>query len=287
MTNSTRATRPPNSVRRTRWVHAAALFTSLWMLSCAPSLEPPPEDYDSLLRYLFTHMMEESTTDVAEGAEQLIELVADEEVRKRGEQGHSLASLSDASVDGLDETPRTADDLMGLGVLTVSPHSPVDIACTLIWEDFGEIVKENFEAYSREFDEDPTCFCTQTCTSANASSDTKSNWAGLIQMEASYRIQFRWLDSAAGPVLLHRFWLKEPAGEPGGVNMQSNFYLGVTFADGTGGATRVHASWFAVDLGTLNGAEDLVFGSTIDTIRNDAKRIDDWISENGTPMLED
>ena len=70
-------------------------------------------------------------------------------------------------------------------------------------------------------------------------------------------------------------------------SMDSNYYLGVTFSAAGGGTTRVHASWFSVDLGTLDGAEDLVFGSTIDNIRKDAERIDNWISENGVPGRSD
>lgn len=270
------------------WGHFFATFwLALGLSSCAPALEPPPEDYDSLLRYLFANMMAENTTELSEGLDQLGALLADAEVRSRGEQGHSLASLTDQSVNGLDEENRSATDLMGLGVVTETPHRPEDIACTLVWEDFGEIVGENFDSYEREFESPTGCFCDQSCDLAQANSETQSNWGGLVQMAAAYRIQFRWVDTQSGPVLLHRFWLKEPAGESGGVTMDSNYYLGVTFSAAAGGTTRVHASWFSVDLGTLDGAEDLVFGSTIDNIRKDAERIDNWISENGVPGRSD
>lgn len=283
MNEHTRATRHDFDFTRAWQRCLATLCTVFSLMSCAPSLEPPPEDYDSLLRYLFANMMAENTTELSEGLNQLDALLADSEVRSRGAQGHSLASLTDVAVNALDDKTRSADDLMGLGVVTESPHRPEDIACTLVWEDFGEIVEENFDSYDRQFEASTSCFCDQSCDMALAASETQSNWGGLIQMAAAYRIQFRWVDAETGPVLLHRFWLLEPAGEPGGVTMESNYYLGVTFVSTSGTTTRVHASWFSVDLGTLDGAEDLVFGSTIDNVRNDAERIDNWISENGVP----
>ena len=203
MNEHTRASRPDFDFTPAWRRLFSTLCAAFCFASCAPSLEPPPEDYDSLLRYLFANMMEENTTELSEGLNALEALLADSEVRSRGEQGHSLASLTDAAVNSLDDQNRSADDLMGLGVVTESPHPPEDIACTLVWEDFGEIVKENFDSYDRQFETSTGCFCDQSCDRALAASETQSNWGGLIQMSAAYRIQFRWVDAATGPVLLH------------------------------------------------------------------------------------
>lgn len=249
---------------------------------CAPSLDLPPADYEALLQYLFEKTPAESDDELVNGVAALRDFLDDEEIRQRGDRGHSLAALPSETVDALDEEARSADDLLGVGLITASEHETHELACTLTWADFGEIVKENFRSYERVFERDPACFCARSCPQISARSETESSWAGVVELRSKYQIQFRRIEGEEGDVLLHRFWLEEPAGDEGGITLQGNYYLGVTLPV-AGTTLRVHANWFDVELGALGVAEDLVFSSTVDSMRNDAERIDAWISENGAP----
>lgn len=260
----------------------ALLIEALLAMGCAPALEPPPKDYEALLRYLFERTSAEGDEELASGIIALQDFMGNDDVRTRGDRGHSLAALPSEMVDALDEVERNADDLLGVGLITESAHPVWDVACTLTWENFGQIVQENFRSYERTFERDPSCFCDRSCARISARSETESTWAGVVELRSQYQIQFRRVPLGDGEALVHRFWLEEPTGKDDGITLQGNYYLGVTLP-AAGTTLRVHANWFDVELGALSAAEDLVFSSTVDSMRNDAARIDTWIREQGAP----
>ena len=79
---------------------------------------------------------------------------------------------AESAVSGLDDQDRTAAGARGMTVVTLSPHSTSDLATTLTWERFDEIVSANFTKYIRTFDEgtDLACFQTTECTWAQVHS---------------------------------------------------------------------------------------------------------------------
>ncbi|MEE2789357.1 MAG: hypothetical protein VX589_18610, partial [Myxococcota bacterium] len=179
------------------------------------------------------------------------------------------------------------------------------------WAEFDKVL-ENFDFYRREFERNPQCFADRECTRIRADSHTKSAWGGIIEMETRYAIQYRWVDTEYGRMVLHRFWLKERAdGDSLDVKMHANYYIGVAMADGaratkpisasfrqaangviglsgndietlkellnSAGTLRVHANWFSIEqpLG-----DDFALEQLIQTQITDSQRLDTWLANH-------
>ena len=305
-----------------RWTMTLALLVSLTLTGACS--EPPgaPSEYEDLLAYVFEHAGDEDDAELAAGLENLHAWLQDSSRLESVLEGYVIDALPESAVSGLDDQDRTAAGARGMTVVTLSPHSTSDLATTLTWERFDEIVSANFTKYIRTFDEgtDLACFQTTECTWAQATSDTESKWVGIVEMETGYTIQFRWVSTSAGWMLVHRFWLNDPAhGEFGeiSVDMTNNYYIGVTMGEsgregveaseanlgvaggfvGGGedrlrylenlltspGSLRVHANWFQVDVTGLDSS--VMLNGLIDSTQKDANHLDSWITENGAEEL--
>ena len=299
----------------------ALLLTLTWSVACA---EPPsaPSEYEDLLAYVFEHAGDEEDEALAAGLENLHAWLQDSSRLESVLEGYVIDELPQSAVAGLDAQERSASGARGMTVVTLSPHSTTDLAKTLTWERFDEIVSANFTKYIRTFEEgtDLTCFQATECSWVQAQSDTESKWVGIVEMETGYTIQFRWVATSAGWMLVHRFWLRDPAhGEFGeiSVDMTNNYYIGVTMGEsgregvratesnrgvaggfvGGGeerlkyledlltspGSLRVHANWFQVDVTGLD--DSVMLNGLIDSTQKDANHLDTWITENGASEL--
>ena len=307
-------------------LYRSAQMLSLLLLALVASAcsEPPgaPSEYEDLLAYVFEHAGDEDDEALAAGLENLHAWLQDSSRLESVLEGYVIDELPESAVNGLDDVTRTSAGARGMTVVTLSPHATSDLATTLTWERFEEIVSANFTKYTRTFDEgtDLACFQTTECTWVQAQSETKSKWVGIVEMETGYTIQFRWVATSAGWMLVHRFWLNTPAhGEFGEitVDMTNNYYIGITMGEsgregveateanrgvaggfvGGGedrlrylenlltspGSLRVHANWFQVNVTGLD--DSAMLNGLIDTTQKDANHLDSWITDNGATEL--
>lgn len=286
-------------------------------LACLLGCDSPPSapsEYEALLGYLFEHMEDEDDAELVVGLENLYEWLEDSENFGSASGGYSIKNLADDSVNELDDVERNASGLRGISTVTKSGLPPEIIAATLTWSGLSEVLEGNFSLYERNFDEDSSCFVDRSCESVNASSHTISKWVNIIEMDTRYRIQYRWVYTQYGWMMLHRFWLLAPAGGTLNVMMNANYYLGVLFADaargggrlwpafrnsggalvgGAGqdldelksvlecpGSLRVHANWFDVDTGDIPLDDGRILEVLINNTKSDAQRIDEWIASH-------
>ena len=131
-------------------------------------------------------------------------------------------------------------------------------------------------------------------------------------MESRYTIQYRWVETSAGWMMLQRFWLLEPVdGDKFEVKMNANYYIGIIMDDGgraatpvspafrnaangavgqagrdidaaqealaSAGSLRVHANWFNVDTGIITLPDATIRTTLIQNQVNDSTRHDDWL----------
>jgi len=264
-----------------RWPRLLALFSALSLgVGCGDMPPDAPTEYEELLGHAFVHMADEDPEELIAGLENLLILMEDDGIRHDASQGYSIQNLDEEAVNLLDERQRSTRDLVGISVLTGSPHEPIDIGALLSWEDFHQVVKDTFDVYEREFDGDPECFAAQECSWLSAQSHTESAWAGLIDMVTEYSIEFRWVETSWGMALLHRFWLNAPAHGDFDLVMKGNYYIGITFPDlidGTG-SLRIHGNWFDVDYGLFPVTEANAVETVVENSKTDADKLDHWIS---------
>jgi hypothetical protein len=277
---------------------------------------PPtaPSEYEALLGYLFEHMEDQEDDELIVGLENLYDWLQTPENFSAASDGYQIRNLADSAVNALDEDVRTASGLRGISTVTKSSLAPELIAGTLTWSGFAEVLEGNFSLYERNFEQDSGCFIDRSCTWVSASSHTISKWVNIIEMDTRYRIQYRWVFTQYGWMMLHRFWLLDPAGGTLDVMMNANYYLGVLFADGArgggrlspafrtaggaliGGASgdlddlkavlecpgslRVHANWFNVDTGDIPLEDAKILEVLLNNTKSDAQRLDEWIESN-------
>ncbi len=277
---------------------------------------PPkaPSEYEALLGYLFEHMEDEGDEELVLGLENLYDWLQIPANFSSASDGYQIRNLASEAVDALDEKSRNADGLRGISTVTKSSLAPDLLAGTLTWSGFGEVIEGNFTLYDRIFDRDSGCFIDRSCEWVSASSHTISKWVNIIEMDTRYRIQYRWVFTQYGWMMLQRFWLLDPAGGTLNVMMNANYYLGVLFADGArgggqltpafrtaggaliGGASsdldelkavlecpgslRVHANWFNVDTGDIPLEDGKILEVLLNNTKSDAQRLDDWIESH-------
>jgi hypothetical protein len=273
--------------RLTPLVLGALVFGASAFGACAPPVVEAPKDFSSALAFAFEHALDDDPAPVAQAVETLNGLLAEQTEREKAFKGRTVAPLTDAIVDGLDEPVRTSEGLSGISMFTPSRHTVDELAGLLTWDDYFEVVKNDYTVYENTWDKDPSCFRKGECQRLQADSHTESNWLGVVDMKTDYNVEFRWLDTAMGRVFLHRFWLKEPAGAPPGFTMNANYYLAITVPDAEGkSAVRIHGNWFAIDFGLLAGSDDVATDTIISNTRKDAENLDKWLDENPTRHLE-
>ena len=273
-----------------------------------------PAEYEEILGFLFEHMNDDDDEALVDGLENLYVWLEKSENFGAASSGYQISNLKESVVDALDGEDRSASGLKGISTITKSRLFPEQIAGTLTWDGFAEVVEGNFSTYERTFEEDSSCFTDRSCTAVQASSHTVSKWARVVEMDTRYTIQYRWVYTEYGWMMLHRFWLLEPAGGTLNVMMNANYYLGVLFSDGGRGSAdlspalmstaggliagagreldeiktvlncpgslRVHANWFNVDTGDIPFDDDQILDILINTTKTDAQRIDEWIETN-------
>ena len=204
-------------------------------LTCLIGCDSPPSapsEYEALLGYLFEHMDDEGDEELAVGLENLHEWLQVPENFGAASGVYAIKNLDDSAVNALDEVERNASGLRGISTITKSGLPPELIAATLTWSGLEEVLEGNFSLYERTFDVDSSCFVDRSCQSIAASSHTISKWVNVVEMDTRYRIQFRWVYTKYGWMMLHRFWLLAPAGGTLDVMMNANYYLGVLYAEG-------------------------------------------------------
>ena len=263
------------------------MLSSCLLVGCGSFRPPAPEELEELAAYLFANVNEDEGA-LAEGAENLYAYLLED--LEAVEAGYSVWTLTEESVDALDCQDRRADSLRGVTVATLSPHPPEDIAMVLTLGDFAvissSVLKRYERTYMRNANEDrPDCFYRQECAFVEANNRTVTK---SFSIEARNWIQYRWVDTALGPVLFHRTWLLSPSrGSLLGISFgaNSNYHVGVTMPH-KGGSLRLHTTWFDMKLPNTPGLDEVWWqGEVLSTLRNDSKKHDEWLTEHRDQLL--
>ena len=97
-------------------------------------------------------------------------------------------------------------------------------------------------------------------------------------------MEFRWVDTPIGWVLIHRSWLKHPApGDRFDFKIKANYYIGLTMPDTGSGSLRLHANWFDLDTGSVPLSESAIASAWLQDQKAASSRHDDMINNNDVP----
>jgi len=195
--------------------------------------------------------------------------------------GYTVDNLAQASVDELDIGSPSTDALVGASVAVRQRHGVDDIALATAWADQQEVLAGNYDLYQREYYGDKDAFMARQELRLDASSYSESNWAGIIKVNSTNYIEFRWVETDNGWVLLHRSWLIEPAETSwDAIHVNAQYLLAVTLPAPwyPSGSVRLMTTWIDSQVVGLD-LEDMARNQMVKSMQGQGEMIDAWLDD--------
>lgn len=251
----------------------------LAMVACSTPPEAPAE-LDALIGYLFSHAMDEDPAALQVGATNLdawMDARLDETL-----EGYAVNVLDEATLDGLDDSDRSAEGLVGAAVGHVSPYNALDLVATVLVTPPTERDPETTIAHESDLDiAERDCFLSRECGSLQYTSQATDNFALGLQVTSTNNVQYRWFDTADGETaLIQRTWLAEqPQVNFDWLEVVAQYYVWVSLPF-EGGTRNMYAMWALTRITGNDVPEDLALSLAIDGMAGGGDRLDAWIDEH-------
>ncbi len=194
-----------------------------------------------------------------------------------GYQSEELQGLDTRVPYWLDGRGPSTDRLVGAAVAFRHGHQVDGLALATVWGDQQEVLSGDYDIYERTWKQDPDDFMAERIDRAEASSYSEADF-GPIQVTSRNRIQFRWVQTEDGPVLIHRSWLTEPAEVSWEtISVRAQYLLAVSLPApwAPEGAVRLMATWIDADYGV--NIEDYARNQMVKSMREQGEMIDAWL----------
>ena len=200
------------------------------LIGCAEAPPNAPKDFQELTAFIYEHMNDEDPEELTLGVENMFDWLN----RNSGpiRKGYTVRRLTPEAIasTGKHSKPK---DLIGGAALTAHSHSLDMLARALSVDNVAETNGNAYIKFRREFLDDPECFAQRECATTTCNSYSTSEWAGgLIEVKYDTRVEFRWINTRIGPVMLHRsFMNKKPEVSVSfpGADLRQSYYLGIVF----------------------------------------------------------
>jgi hypothetical protein len=165
--------------------------------------------------------------------------------------GFVVDGLGDESVDALDGTDRSVDDILGVAVATRSEHPLEAAASALLEVDQREVEPDWYETFERTFLTDLDCFMDRECLRLETIEEMEVNLAmGIVSTNETYN-QYVWVPMDDDWALVQRSWLVEqPEDNSPLLEVYEQYYLNA-FVPRDGGHFRQQTTWLVADQSLL------------------------------------
>lgn len=249
------------------------------LLACKAPPEAPTELAD-LCNYLFRTAAPEDYDEEAlvAGLNNLDAwLQADMEATT---DGYAVNDLDQDSVAALDIGNPSTDNLVGAAVAYEHVYQEHPVAVATSWADQEEVLDKTYAVYDRTYDGDIDCFAWQECDWIEADSYSESSWAGLIDVQSTNHIQFRWVEVDGEMWMIHRSWLNGPATVSWEeLQLNAQYFLAITMPASwaEGGAIRMMTTWIDAEYAWLPVSEDTARLLVVKSMDKQGEMIDEWL----------
>jgi len=225
----------------------------LWLAGC-PRPPDAPTTLDELCSYLFVHHPDEDPAEMAAGLGNLTVWLGEHWAET--EDGVVVHGLDQETVDALDGTERSVEDIVGVAVASESDHTVDEAAHALLEVDQLEVHPDVYNSYSREYVTDLDCFMDHTCDRLDTTEAMDINLAlGVTSVHDTYN-QYLWVELEGGPSLVQRSWLPEQPVVTM-VDVYEQFYINALVPI-DGGHYRLQSTWMVNDQ-TLLGEDAILY----------------------------
>jgi hypothetical protein len=238
---------------------------------------PPdaPDELDELVGYMYGHMPDEDQDAMQAGAANMDTWLFDGIDQTL--EGYRVNNLSTEEIDALGEGDRDLDGLVGAAVGHVSDNAPHDLAAAAIGDDPLEMYPDTYDDFTRDVHGDMDCFLAGDCERLETEITSVLNYPLGVQVTTHSMIQYRWIDTDPGPVLVERTWLREPATvNVSWLTVDQQYYLWVVLPDGDGART-LQSTWVVATLTGASVPENAALDMVINSMSGTADKLDAWV----------
>ncbi len=246
--------------------------------------DPPPEapkDLQELCGFLFEHNIDSDQTLLIEGLENLYEWMDGHGAAVR--DGHTVFNLSKGAIESTGNTILKDGRLIGAVVAGDSGFDVKAMARALGVDNTLEVNGDAYVAFERTWQGDPECFAQQKCMSVSSDSLSEARWAGLISVKYNSHLEFRWVKTSRGWVMIHRSFLNEkPEVSLSLIDVRQNYWLGVVLPTskktGDSRATLLQSNWSDVDYGILPIPESTALNLVVSSMKDSFDATETWMN---------
>ena len=244
-------------------------------------LPDAPLTLDELCGYLFEHANDDGDSGTLESGAINLDSWLDVNIAQTS-AGYAVNTLTDDSVNALNDGDRSLDGVRGAAVGHTSMAQTVDLVSALVSTSPVEIQPDNFISSSRTFIGDKECFLDGECLSLEAETFSTIELALGIQADVHSMVQYRWVDTADfGRVAIERTWMREPATlNVDYLTVDQQYYVWMFIPNnGAPGSRSIQATWMVATLGSGSPPESAVLSIVVNTMTNEAENLDAWVLE--------
>jgi hypothetical protein len=252
-------------------------IAALLLAACPPPPEVPEvddqPDLDELCRSLYAHHPDQDHGQLREDLTWLEAWLTEFEAETLA--GYQVEALSEAVVDALDETDRSTDGMFGVVVGSASAHPVAEATHAMVAVDQEEIHANAYSDYQVEYASDPDCFLERSCERLELLEEYTAHFILGVQSVNHTRNQYLWVETDAGPAMVHRAWLPTPPEvNVSWLEIEEQFYLDV-FLPRTDGHFRVQTTWLVNAQESMG--EDTVMNLVINGMQEHSENLEAWL----------
>ena len=237
---------------------------SLW--GCGDRPPTAPSEFQDLTSFLFEHMMDEDPKDLALGLENLYAWIS--ENHDKSKNGYVVNALTEEAMESVGDGP-TSLEIHGGAVTSLSAFSVKESARVLGVDNDKEANGDAYVEFQRTYFNDAECFAQQDCSFLRGESTAKAEWFGLVEVNYFTAVEFRWVKTDIGFVMIHRTRLKErPKLNIEALDVHRSYYMGIVLPglpnDSTSKSILFQSSWSVIDYKLLPVSEDYAYEKLVE-----------------------
>jgi hypothetical protein len=240
-----------------------------------------PEDLEALMVYGFVNF--ENDIEYLEETEKTLIPLVEEQLEDLSD-GYRVANLTedDLAAAGVEVVSSDVSEIIG-AMGTVDYRHDIEPVLQVATDPDKEVMFDNFVAYD-VLDTSPTqCFFEHDCERLDQEVFERTKIQALGEGERTYSSSYRWVESEDLPkaVFIRQIAPEEMEFEGSAINMtvhQQYSLVMIYEKDGVG--RRVEAFWVDAELVGVDVPDTFAVDTAVNTIANQAERIDTWIDEH-------
>jgi hypothetical protein len=243
--------------------YLAISFLALSLLACRPP--QAPETLDDLSSFLYEHTWDEDAEYLSVGLDNL-EVWLQSHMSELGE-GYEVTNLSQEAVSSLEGDDRDVTGLIGAAVGYDIEFPVEDVIMAMVYDDPSIMYPELYDYYDRTFLQGEDCFATRECSRVEFDVHSRQYMPLGIELEATFRTQYHWVDLESGPAVVQRVWTREPPIiNKDWLTVDQEYFLSVMMSLPDGRSRRIASMWVIAELGNIDVPEGMALSITIDSM---------------------